>query len=107
MQRSPGLGALLLSLFVLLGMPVVFLLTPLFAGARNYGTVVMVLAPVGAVLWLAAVVLGIRAIVVAGRTPGATAALGWVAVVLSILALATGAAGWVFGFVITAGGGPR
>jgi hypothetical protein len=107
MQRSPGVGALLLSIFVLLGMPLVFLLTPLFAGARNYGTVFTVLAPLGAVLWIAAVVLGIRAIVLAGRIPGATAALGWVSIVLSILALGTGAAGWFFGFVITAGGGPR
>ena len=106
-QRSPGIGALLLSIFVLLGMPLVFVITPLFAGARNYWTVFTVLAPLGAVLWITSVVLGIRAVVVAGRTPGATTALGWGSIVLSILALATGAAGWFFGFVITAGGGPR
>jgi hypothetical protein len=107
MSRTPGVGALLLSIFVLLFMPLVFIVTPLFAGARNYGTVFMVLAPLGALLWIAAFVLGIRALVVAGRIPGASSALGWVSIVISVLALATGAAGWFLGFVVTAGGGPR
>ncbi|MGZ3418090.1 MAG: hypothetical protein ACXVEF_17860 [Polyangiales bacterium] len=105
-RGTPGLGALLLSIFVLLAMPIVFILTPLFAGARQYMKVVTILGPLGALVWLAALVLGVRALVVAGRTQSSTV-LGWISIVLSILALGTGAAGWFLGFAITAGGGPR
>lgn len=101
-----GAVALALSLFVLLMMPLVFAILPLMMGVRSYGATVMWLAPIGAVLWIAAMVLAIRAIVVAGRA-GESTALGWVSVVLSVLALATGAAGWAFGFLLAAGGGPH
>ncbi len=101
-----GLGALALSLFVLLAMPLVFAIMPLVFGPRAYGTTIMWLGPLGAVIWIAAMVFAIRAIIVAGRA-GESAALGWVSVVLSVLALATGAAGWAFGFLLVAGGGPH
>lgn len=101
-----GIGALAMSLFVLLVMPLVFLILPLALGTRDYFQTVTWLAPLGGVIWIVAVVLAVRAIMSAARDGGSTA-LGWVSVVLNVLALLTGAAGWVLGFGLAAGGGPH
>jgi hypothetical protein len=103
---TTGLFALLFSIFVLLVMPLVFIVTPVFAGGRQYTTVLTVLAPIGGLVWFAALGLSIHALVKAKRTQSPTA-LGWLSIAFTILALGTGALGWVLGFIITAGGGPH
>jgi hypothetical protein len=105
-SRDKGLLALLLSLFLLIGMPLVYLVAPLFVrailGSREIEQAIYVLVPIGTVLWITALVLSIVAM-----AKSSSKTMPVIALVLTVLSIGTGAAGWFLGLVIAAGGGPR
>lgn len=89
------------------GMPVVYFVSLIIdvADRRGNGFVAFTAAAiVGFALWVTALVLSIRAIVVSGRI-GASRSGGVVALVFSLISMATAAVSIFFSFFIAAGGG--
>ena len=101
-----AVAAALVSCFV---MPVVYVALSLeilehrYGGGGSFAPLAVAIA-VGFALWITALVLSIRSIVLSGRV-GASRAGGIVALVVSVLSVLTSGAATVFGLLMASGGG--